>query len=131
MTTETKTEGDDLETIALIVQSWIDFSKSERDAEGLEATDDTHIMRVPWWPTHGALTNWVKTLRQHSAALAQERERCARIADALASEHRRHAEDSAGLKEFPASNHWNAFADGCDKCAESIRSLTPEKDGGE
>lgn len=52
-----------LETIADVVQSWIDWDKKRRDEEGIQTTPETHIMNPPYWPTHGTLTNWVQVLR--------------------------------------------------------------------
>jgi len=48
---------DGLHAIADVIQGWLDFN------ERPDATDDTHIMSPPVWPTRGTLKVWVKTLR--------------------------------------------------------------------
>lgn len=60
-----------LQTIAAIVQSWIDWSKEGRTIEGLTTEDGTAIMSlpVPIWPTHGSLAVWVETLNNAATAL--------------------------------------------------------------
>lgn len=54
-----------LEVIARIVESWIDWSANHWAAEGLTTEDGTAIMAlpVPVWPTHGQLSAWVEVLR--------------------------------------------------------------------
>ena len=63
-----------LDTIAREVQSWIDWNRRERDAEGIETNEDTHVMRVPAWPSHGTLGNWVEALNNAIQALRQLRD---------------------------------------------------------
>ena len=78
---EPLTTASSLNTIANIIQGWLDWDENYRRQEGLNTEDGTHIMvlPVPVWPTHGALQNWVKALRSHSLTEAQiraaERER--------------------------------------------------------
>jgi len=56
------------------VKYWVEFDLKQRDAEGLETTDATHIMSPPGWPSHGQLKAWVKCLKE--AQLALETEDC-------------------------------------------------------
>lgn len=52
-----------LNEIANQVQQWLDWQERERKEEGLACTDDTHMMRVPVWPTRGQLKEWVNVLK--------------------------------------------------------------------
>lgn len=54
--------------IADQLQSWLDWDKRHREDEGLTTTRDTHIMSlpVPFWPNHGTMEHWIKTLQTAS-----------------------------------------------------------------
>lgn len=60
-----------LDTIAKSVQWWMDFDKGQRDKEGIETTDDTHIYSPPTWPSYGMLKNWVAALEDACDQLSQ------------------------------------------------------------
>jgi len=51
-----------LSVIAGIIQNWVDWNIKQRDKENLVTIRNTHVMRVPEWPTVGVLQNWVKVL---------------------------------------------------------------------
>jgi hypothetical protein len=52
-----------LESLRDLFAYWLRWNKSERDAENLASTDDTHIMVVPpQWPTRGSIQAWVDTI---------------------------------------------------------------------
>lgn len=53
-----------LDVIARQLQSWLDWQEQERAREGIETTDDTHIMRPPVWPTRGTIKAWIKALQE-------------------------------------------------------------------
>ena len=58
--------SESLQEIAIQVQSWLDWSKKDRAEEGLSTKDETHLIAlpVPYWPSHGQLSQWVKVLVQ-------------------------------------------------------------------
>lgn len=63
---ENETRRIQLDTMARVIQSWIDWDVKAR-AEGNLTTDDaTHIMSlpVPVWPNHGQMKAWVATLNE-------------------------------------------------------------------
>lgn len=45
-----------------VFQHWLDFEREKRAAEGVETTDETHIISPPYWPTHGQLKAFIATL---------------------------------------------------------------------
>lgn len=59
-----------LQVISLIVENWMDWDRKQRDKEGLSTEVDTAIMDLPAWPTHGMLTEWVKTLEEARTLLS-------------------------------------------------------------
>ncbi len=64
-----------LDSIRRIVLRWMEFDRTQREKEGLDTFDNTHIMSPPTWPTHGQLKNWVKCLDEamRQAQAASER----------------------------------------------------------
>ena len=62
-----------LNEMALTIRRWLDWNKDERDREGLETTDGTHIIALPvsYWPSRGALTVWAETLEQAAKHLTK------------------------------------------------------------
>lgn len=52
-----------LNEIAIQVQSWLDWQEQERIKEKLSISEDTHLMRVPVWPSRGQLKEWVRVLK--------------------------------------------------------------------
>ena len=57
------TRSEQLNEIAAQVQQWLDWQERERLAEGIPCNDDTHMMRVPVWPTRRQLKAWVSVLK--------------------------------------------------------------------
>lgn len=68
-----------LDTIRLTVLWWAEFDKAQRDREGLETTDDTHILCPPTWPSHGMLKNWAAALEDASKPTPCEKLKLAAI----------------------------------------------------
>lgn len=53
-----------LDVMERVCQNWMDFDRVDRDRNGLATDRQTQIISPPAWPTHGMLTEWVKTLRE-------------------------------------------------------------------
>lgn len=51
-----------LDTIARTIKHWLEWQKRERDHEGLATDGDTHVMRVPVWPSRGMFEAWIAAL---------------------------------------------------------------------
>lgn len=71
MTLTNKRLSHQLDTISRIVQGWLDSQAVERTSEGLPIDDNTHLMRVPEWPSHGMLKAWVQALTEAAGELCQ------------------------------------------------------------
>jgi hypothetical protein len=54
-----------LEVVARQIESWLEWSQTHRQSEGLTTKDGTHIMAlpVPCWPSHGMFRNWITLFR--------------------------------------------------------------------
>ena len=61
-----------------------------------------------------------------SAIRADERERCAMVADELALQACEESVIQAGRRAYPAANHWSAHRDGCEEVAAAIRAKGAE-----
>lgn len=66
---EAMTRDEALNEIGTQVQRWLDWQEREREEECLSCNDDTHMMRVPVWPTRGQLKEWVKILKTPNVEL--------------------------------------------------------------
>lgn len=70
---ERETHNIQTDTIARVVQSWLDWQKQSRKEEGLQIDDETHFICNDW-PTHmsrGAFKEWVKVLSNDSMVGAE------------------------------------------------------------
>lgn len=54
--------ADGLDHMRRTILHWMEYDKKNRDAEGLETTDATHIMCPPTWPSYGMLKHWAAAL---------------------------------------------------------------------
>jgi hypothetical protein len=69
----------DVNEIVLQIKSWLAFHESTCNSEGLELSDDLHIMSPPVWPSRGVLKEWVRVLEY----LAQARADVQRAVDSV------------------------------------------------
>ena len=66
-----------LEGIAEVLRQWLEWNKGEREDEGLQTGDETHIVAlpdgllpVPRWPTRGQLESWADTMERAAKELS-------------------------------------------------------------
>lgn len=66
------TLGIQLDTIAGIIQSWINYAERRYRESGDEFTNDTAVMQLPMYPTVGQLRRWIEVLRAPMVPLTNE-----------------------------------------------------------
>ena len=53
-----------IETMARILEAWLENTRNERAKDGLGVSADTRLMDPDFWPAYGQVQNWIRMLRE-------------------------------------------------------------------